>query len=179
MSSKKIHPLTVVMKGKISYIDQNNFLQQALNMFFFSAVKLDILTWGVWIAVLVTSVLVSRERGRLPLGRDTYMWTAVNGTILKIRSISNQRTHMKSPGVNRPTVSIKRSQSSHLPTSKLLTWHKRTQPVSSNPMGSTFFSPFSVIYVSMSQTSTASGATGLTERTRESILKPTAHWQLT
>ncbi len=40
-------PLTVVMKGKISYIDQNNFLHQAVNMFF-SAVKLAILTWGVW-----------------------------------------------------------------------------------------------------------------------------------
>ncbi len=34
MSSKKIHPLTVVMKGKISYIDQNNFLHQVVNMFF-------------------------------------------------------------------------------------------------------------------------------------------------
>ncbi len=31
------------MKGKISYIDQNNFLHQAVNMF--SAVKLGILTW--------------------------------------------------------------------------------------------------------------------------------------
>ncbi len=38
MSYKKIHPLTVVMKGKISYIDQN-VLHQAVNMFF-SAVKL-------------------------------------------------------------------------------------------------------------------------------------------
>jgi len=35
---KKIHPITVVMKGKISYIDQNHFLNQAVNMFF-SAVK--------------------------------------------------------------------------------------------------------------------------------------------
>ncbi len=34
------------MKGKISYIDQNNFLNQAVNIFF-SAVKLGILTWGV------------------------------------------------------------------------------------------------------------------------------------
>ncbi len=34
------------MKGKISYIDQNNFLYQALNMFL-SAVQLGILTWGV------------------------------------------------------------------------------------------------------------------------------------
>ena len=35
------------MKGKISYIDQNHFLNQAVNMFF-SAVKLGILTWGVY-----------------------------------------------------------------------------------------------------------------------------------
>ncbi len=34
MSYKKIHPLTVVMKGKISYIDQNHFLHQAVNIFF-------------------------------------------------------------------------------------------------------------------------------------------------
>ncbi len=33
---KKLPPLTVVMKGKISNIDQNNFLHQAVNMFFFS-----------------------------------------------------------------------------------------------------------------------------------------------
>ncbi len=32
---KKFTPLTVVMKGKISYIDQNHFLNQAVNMFFF------------------------------------------------------------------------------------------------------------------------------------------------
>ncbi len=32
------------MKGKISYIDQNNFLHQDVNMFF-SAVKLGILSW--------------------------------------------------------------------------------------------------------------------------------------
>ncbi len=44
---KKFTPLTVVMKGKISYIDQNHFLHQAVNMFF-SAVKLGILTWGVF-----------------------------------------------------------------------------------------------------------------------------------
>ncbi len=47
MSYKKCTPLTVVMKGKISYIDQNHFLHQAVNMFF-SAVKLGILTWGVY-----------------------------------------------------------------------------------------------------------------------------------
>ncbi len=47
MSYKIIHPLTVVMKGKISYIDQNRFLRQAVNMFF-SAVKWGILTWGVY-----------------------------------------------------------------------------------------------------------------------------------
>ncbi len=35
------------MKGKISYIDQNHFLHQAVNMFF-SDVKLGILTWGVY-----------------------------------------------------------------------------------------------------------------------------------
>ena len=35
------------MKGKISFIDQNHFLNQAVNMFF-SAVKLGILTWGVY-----------------------------------------------------------------------------------------------------------------------------------
>ncbi len=44
---KKFTPLTVVMKGEISYIDQNHFLHQAVNMFF-SAVKLGILTWGVY-----------------------------------------------------------------------------------------------------------------------------------
>ncbi len=44
---KKIHPLTVVMKGKISDIHQNHFLHQAVNILF-SAVKLDILTWGVY-----------------------------------------------------------------------------------------------------------------------------------
>ncbi len=43
MSNKKIHLLAVVMKGKISDIDQNHFLYQAVNMFF-SAVKLGILT---------------------------------------------------------------------------------------------------------------------------------------
>ncbi len=32
------------MKGKISYIDQNHVLHQAVNVFF-SAVKLGILTW--------------------------------------------------------------------------------------------------------------------------------------
>ncbi len=76
---KKITPLTVVMKGKISDIDQNIFLHQVVNMLF-SAVKLGILTWGGgggsmgltpfwsrppaasrWSAVLVTSVLASRE----------------------------------------------------------------------------------------------------------------------
>ncbi len=40
-----MHPLTVAMKGKITYIDQNIFWHQAVNMFF-SAVKLGILTWG-------------------------------------------------------------------------------------------------------------------------------------
>ncbi len=35
------------MKGKISYIDQNHFLYEAVNILF-SAVKLDILTWGVY-----------------------------------------------------------------------------------------------------------------------------------
>ncbi len=44
---KTFTPITVVMKGKISYIDQNHFLHQAVNMFF-SAVKLGILTWGVY-----------------------------------------------------------------------------------------------------------------------------------
>ncbi len=33
------------MKGKISDIDQNHFLQKAVNMLF-SAVKLSVLTWG-------------------------------------------------------------------------------------------------------------------------------------
>ncbi len=45
MSYKKIPPLTVVRKGKISDIDQNIFLYQTVNVFF-SAVKLGILTWG-------------------------------------------------------------------------------------------------------------------------------------
>ncbi len=40
--------ITVVMKGKISYIDQNIFLHQAVIMFF-SAVKLGILTWD-WLS---------------------------------------------------------------------------------------------------------------------------------
>ncbi len=35
------------MKGKNNDIDQNHFLYQAVNMFF-SAVKLGILTWGVY-----------------------------------------------------------------------------------------------------------------------------------
>ncbi len=39
MSNKK----TVVMKGKIRYIDQNHLLYQAVNILF-SAVKLGILT---------------------------------------------------------------------------------------------------------------------------------------
>jgi len=34
------------MKGKISYVDQNHFLHQAVNAIF-SAVTLGILTWGV------------------------------------------------------------------------------------------------------------------------------------
>ena len=36
---------TVVMKGEISFTDQNRCLYQTVNMFI-SAVKLDILTWG-------------------------------------------------------------------------------------------------------------------------------------
>ncbi len=62
---------TVVMKGKISDIDQNHFLYQTVNILF-SAVKLGILTWGGGgrtdsllqpddESVSVTSVLVSRE----------------------------------------------------------------------------------------------------------------------
>ncbi len=43
---KEIHPLTVVMKGKITYIDQNNFETRLYNIF--SAVKLCILTWEVY-----------------------------------------------------------------------------------------------------------------------------------
>ncbi len=35
------------MKGKISYIDQNIFFNQAVNMFF-SSVNVGILTWGVY-----------------------------------------------------------------------------------------------------------------------------------
>ncbi len=42
-----VRSLTVVMKGKISYTDQNIFFNQVVNMFF-SAVKLGILTWGVY-----------------------------------------------------------------------------------------------------------------------------------
>ncbi len=67
------------MKGKISCIDQNIFLQQAVNMFF-SAVKLDILTWVVYgIDSSGQSVNCSfshfrvgftRESGRLPLGTN-------------------------------------------------------------------------------------------------------------
>ncbi len=74
------------MKGKISYIDQNHFLHQAVNMFF-SAVKLGILTWGVYgIDSLLQPassgqsmnysfnhfrVGFKRESGRLPLGLRT------------------------------------------------------------------------------------------------------------
>ncbi len=47
MSYKETHPLTVVMKGNIGYIAQNNLLHQAVNMFFF-AVNLVILTWRVY-----------------------------------------------------------------------------------------------------------------------------------
>ncbi len=63
------------MKGKISYIDQNHFLYQVVNIYIFIfAVNLGILTMGLtaflsqslaasqWIAALVTSVLVSREK---------------------------------------------------------------------------------------------------------------------
>ncbi len=82
MSNKTIHPLTVVIKGKISYIDQKHFLYQAVNLFF-SAVKLGILTWGVHgtLAFAAASsgqstncsfshfcVGFTRESGRLPLG---------------------------------------------------------------------------------------------------------------
>ncbi len=42
----KFTPLTVV-KGKVSYIDLNHFLYQAVNIFF-STVNLGILTWGVY-----------------------------------------------------------------------------------------------------------------------------------
>ncbi len=35
MSYKKLHPLTVIMKGKISNIDQNPFLYQTVNILFF------------------------------------------------------------------------------------------------------------------------------------------------
>jgi len=35
------------MKGKISYIDQKQFSHQAVNIYF-SAVKLGILTWGIY-----------------------------------------------------------------------------------------------------------------------------------
>ncbi len=45
---RKIHPLTVVMKSEISYIDQNLFLNQAVNVFFLLFVTLGILTWGVY-----------------------------------------------------------------------------------------------------------------------------------
>ncbi len=38
-------PLTVVMKGKISDLDQNHFLYQTVNILS-SAVKFGILTWG-------------------------------------------------------------------------------------------------------------------------------------
>ncbi len=51
------------MKGKISYIDQNNFLNQAVNMFF-SAVKLGILTWGVY---GIDSLLQPASSGQLSL----------------------------------------------------------------------------------------------------------------
>ncbi len=83
---KKITPLTVVMKGKVSYIDQNHFLYQAVNILF-STVKLGILTWGVYgIDSLLEPassgqsmncsfshfrVGFARESGRLALDRNT------------------------------------------------------------------------------------------------------------
>jgi len=48
MSYKKIHLLTVVMKSKISYMDQNKFFEPGYKHDFFSAVKLGILIWGVY-----------------------------------------------------------------------------------------------------------------------------------
>ncbi len=80
---KKFTSLTVVMKDKMSYIDQNHFLNQAVNMFF-SAVNLGILTWGVYgidsllqpaSSGQLTNYSLShfcvgfkRESGRLPFG---------------------------------------------------------------------------------------------------------------
>ncbi len=71
------------MKGKISYIDQNHFLNQAVNIFS-SAVKLGILTWGVYgtdsllqpassgqsmnCSLSHFRVGFKRESGKLPLG---------------------------------------------------------------------------------------------------------------
>ncbi len=87
MSYKKITPLTVVTKGKISYIDQNHFLYQAVNIFF-SAVKLGILTWEVYGTDSLLEPASSgqsmnysfnhfrvgfkRGRGRLPLGSELF-----------------------------------------------------------------------------------------------------------
>ncbi len=60
MSNTKITPLTVVMKGKISDIDQNHFLYQTVNILC-SAVNLGILTWGGG-GYGIDSLLEPRER---------------------------------------------------------------------------------------------------------------------
>lgn len=106
------------MKGKISYIDQNHFLNQAVNMFF-SAVKLGILTWGVYgtdsllqpaSSGQLTNYSLShflvgftRESGRLPLvygsrlvsniihAKNTIHTCVDNFTCMK----PNSRTHKK------------------------------------------------------------------------------------
>ncbi len=73
------------MKGKISYIDLNHFLYQAVNILF-SAVKLGILTWAVYgtdsllkpasssqsmnCSFSYFRVGFTRESGRLALGLD-------------------------------------------------------------------------------------------------------------
>ncbi len=65
MSYKKVHPPhTVVMKGKINYIDQNIFLHRAVYIFF-SAVKLGILTQGVY---GINSLLQSAASGHFHVG---------------------------------------------------------------------------------------------------------------
>jgi len=68
MSSKKIHPLTVVIKVNISYIDKP--LLVAVIFFYF--IFLGILTWGVYRIMNCTlshfCVEFNREIGRLTLG---------------------------------------------------------------------------------------------------------------
>ncbi len=101
MSYKKIHPPHDCLKGKICYIDQNRFLYQAVNILF-SAIKLGILTWGVYgidsllqpassvqsmnCSLSYFSVGFKTEAGRLPLDWDVPLETMVALVTLVLQS---------------------------------------------------------------------------------------------